>query len=374
MYRPTSKGIEKSIESWKVIVPLYDNLGKRFRKEVIDGIKSKILREFGGFSAVYTVGGWKSGEQIFQDKNTTIIVDIPVIEHERASSFFADLKDKLREQLRQEKIYVTCENSATELLSTNEFFQELGFEIPSDQTPQLTQEEISRMVEQSDMVRARAGYKTLSLERNRALGMIAWEREILGIRISTNIEDYYPDDAIVLAADQLETYFQEGTFGKPLVVIGDYEYQSFILDKEKGRCILGESADFSQYDKADMEPLYGPHDWHGLLRTSEFIPTFVGQILINYIILRELGVKQEKIKIVVGSNGSSQSVGSLLLLCPAVIPDETIQKVIIDNFIRAMNLYESGTIDEIALMQAKVMNRYNEKKAIISGSRKLMTS
>ena len=45
MYFPTSHGVEKRIESWKLIVPLYDNEGKRFRQEVIEKIRDKIINE-----------------------------------------------------------------------------------------------------------------------------------------------------------------------------------------------------------------------------------------------------------------------------------------------------------------------------------------
>jgi len=282
------------------------------------------------------------------------------------------LKEELRKELRQEKIYITFENEASELLSFNEFLQELGFEIPAGQPQSLTQENINKLIDESDIVRKRLSYKTLILERNKESKKIIWEREILGIKILTEVEDNYPIDAVILPADNLEMYFKEGVFGRPLVIIGDYEYQSYILDKEKRRYIVGDQKLFSKYDKDDIEPLYGPHEWHGMLRTSEFILTFVEQILMNYIILRELGGGKDRINIVVGSDGSRQSIGGILLLCPAVIPDQTIQRVIIDKFITGKNLYESGTIDEIALMQAKVMNRYNEKKAMIRGSKNLM--
>lgn len=372
MYYPTSNGVKKRIESWKIVVPLYDSKGKRFRKEVIDSIKSKIIGKFGGFSEITTVGGWKSGGQIFYDKSTTIIVDIPIKEHDEAPIFFKNLKEELRQELQQEKVYVTCENGATELLSINEFLQELGLEIPSDQPQLLKQEEINKLVEQSDSLRQRVSYNTLSLERNSELGIILWEREVLGIRISTQIEDNYPPDAVILSADKLEDYFKEDTFGKPLIVFGDYEYQTFILDKEKRRYVIGDPLAFSKYDKGDLEPLYGPHAWHGMLRTSEFIPTYVEQLLVNYIILRELGNQKERIIMNVGSDGSQQSVGDYMLLCPAIIPNKKIQTLIIDSFIKAKNMYERGTIDKIALMQAKVLNRYNEKKALISGARSLM--
>jgi len=372
MYFPTSNGVEKRIESWKLIVPLYDNKRKRFRGELIENIRGKIINEFGGVSSISTVGAWKSGDQVFYDKATTIIVDIPVKNHATASAFFTDLKENLRTELRQEKIYITYEREASELLSANEFLQELGFETPPDQPQALTQAEINKLVEKSASLKYREGYRTLRLERDFELGIVLWERSVLGIRILTKIKDSFPKNAVILAADNLEDYFKEDTFGKPLIILGDYEYQSFILDKEKRRYVIGEPASFSKYDKGDKEPLYGPHAWHGMCRTSEFIPIYTEQLLISYIILRELDIQKERITMVVGSDGARQSVGSFLLLCPAVIPDKEVQKAILDNFIKAKSLYENDTIDKVALMQAKVLNRYNEKKAMIMGSRNLM--
>ena len=373
MYHLSENGVEKSIETWKIIVPLHDNDKKEFPEELINATKTKIASEFGGLTAINVVGQWQSGKELFIDRNILIIVDIPIKDRKRTTAFFLNLKDVLREELKQHNIYVTFENDVSELLSVNEFLRELGFEVSSDQPQSLTQDALQKLIEQSDRVQERSGYCTLNLKRNAELKRVVWEREILGTKLCTTFEDNYPTDAVILSADKLEDYFKEDTFGKPLVVVGDYEYQSFILDKERRRYIVGDPEIFSNYDKGDLEPLYGPHAWHGTLRTSEFIPTYVEELLINYIILRELGTGQERILMNVGSDGSSQSVGDLRLLCPAIIPDQDVQKAILDNFIKAKKMYESGTIDKIALMQAKVMNRYNEKRALIKGSRKLMS-
>jgi hypothetical protein len=372
MYYATTNGVEKRVESWKLVVPLYDNEGKRFRNETIESIKSSIITEFGGLAAISTVGSWKSGEQVFHDKNTTIIVDIPVKNHEKASAFFVGLKEKLRKELRQEKIYITYEREGSELLSVNEFLQELGFEIPSEQPQLLLQEEINRLVEQSPSLQRREGYKTLKLERDNQQGIVVWERQVLGIRISTKIKDTFPKDAVILAADNLESYFKKGVFGKPLVVLGDYEFQSFILDKEKRRHIL-QPESFLRYNEGNEETRFH-HDWHGVLNTSEFILTYIEELLTNYIILRDLGALNERITIVVGTDGSVQTAGGTMLRCPAYIPDKDIQIAIIDGFIQAKNMYENKAIDDVALMQIKVLNRYNEKKAMIEGSRNLMSS
>jgi len=372
MYYIAEDGIEKCIETWKIIVPLHDNDNKEFPEELINSVRTKIANEFGGLTSIGVVGQWQSGTELFADRNIQIIVDVPIKDHKRTTDFFLNLKDELREELRQHKIYVTFENGASELLSVNEFLQELGFEINSDQLQSLTQDNMRKLIEQSDKVQTRSGYRTLSLTRDTVSGTLVWEREILGTKLCTNIEDNFPTEAVILSADKLEDYFKEDTFGKPLIVIGDYEYQSFILEKEKRRYVIGDPISFSKHNKGDREPLYGPHAWHGMLRTSEFIPIFVEQILINYIILRELGSQKERIIVNVGSDGSSQSVGNFRLLCPAVIPPKIVQQAIIDSFVKAKDIYEEGTIDKIALMQAKVMNRYNEKKALISGSQNLM--
>lgn len=369
MYYPVSGGVEKKIESWKIIVPLYDNKGKRFRKEIIDAIKMKIVGEFGGFSGINTIGGWESGKRVFYDKSTTIIIDVPVRDHNKASNFFTALKEELRQKLCQEKIYITYESSASELLSINEFLQELEFYTPSDQPLSLTQEEINKLVEQSTNLQLRKSYKTIRLERNIETGTIIWEREILGIHISTKINDEFPQDAVILPADNLENYFEKDIFGKPLVVIGDYEYQTFILAKEKRGYVLSPES-LTRYDKGDEEPHFY-HRWHGALKTSTFISVYIEELLTNYIILREIGGQQEQIKMIVGAEGSLQIGGGAMLHCPAYIPDKEIQKAILDNFIEAKNLYENRTLDEITLMQIKVLNKYNEKKAILAGSKKL---
>ena len=153
----------------------------------------------------------------------------------------------------------------------------------------------------------------MSIKRNTNLKTIEWEREILGIKIKTNIPDNFPEDVESIGADNLERCFREEMFGKFFVVVGDYEFQSYILDKEKRVYVVGTPEKFTKFNEKGRQPLYGPHPWHGRLKTSEFIPIFVEQILINYIILREIGVKP--IKLNVGSDGSMQWGGGKLLRC-----------------------------------------------------------
>jgi len=364
MYSATENGVEKRIESWQIIIPLADNQQQPFPEEIIERIKSQIISEFGGLTSFNVIGYWKSGEKLYLDNDIVIIIDVPVKYHGAASTFFMELKDELMKELRQEKIYITMENEKSELLSSNEFLQELGFEVVSGQKQPLTQDNIEKLIKESNIVNRRLSYKTLNLIRDEKSQKIIWEREILGIKIETKIDDNYPHDAVILSADSLEKYFSEELFGKNIIIIGDYEYQSYILDKEKRRYVIGAPQKFSKYDKGDEEPLYY-HDLHGLLRTSEFIPNFAEQIFVNYIILRENGVSKDKIMINVGPDGSMQAGEPYLLRCPAIIPYTETQEAILDYVKKAADTYENGSIDEIALMQAKVMNIYNEKTALV---------
>ena len=52
---------------------------------------------------------------------------------------------------------------------------------------------------------------------------------------------------------------------------------------------------------------------------------------------------------------------------PAVIPSKKVQNEILRNIRYAIRQYENGSINEIALKQAKTLNRYNEKKAMLKG-------
>ncbi|MFC1939690.1 HAMP domain-containing protein [Chloroflexota bacterium] len=191
-----------------------------------------------------------------------------------------------------------------------------------------------------------------------------------GTRLCTSINDNFPTEAIILPADNLEQYFDKDTFGKPLIVVGEYEYQQFILDKERRRYVIGNPDVFTKYDKGDEEPKFF-HEWHGVLKTSEFIPIYVEELLVNYMILRELGNPKERVITNVGSDGSYQYLSGQLLHCPAHIPDKEVQIAILENLIKAQKLFENAEIDEITLMQVKVLNKYNEKRAMLIGSHKL---
>jgi Glu-tRNA(Gln) amidotransferase subunit E-like FAD-binding protein len=59
----------------------------------------------------------------------------------------------------------------------------------------------------------------------------------------------------------------------------------------------------------------------------------------------------------------------ILFHCPAVIPEEVVQKEIMRCLDTALNNYESGTFNPIAVLQAKAKNSYILKRAFVRRSR-----
>jgi hypothetical protein len=55
MYLATKNGVEKRIQTWRIVIPLHDNEKKPFSEAVIDQIKSLIIEQFSGFTAINVV-------------------------------------------------------------------------------------------------------------------------------------------------------------------------------------------------------------------------------------------------------------------------------------------------------------------------------
>ena len=129
MYKVTDSGVLKTVEAWSLVLPLHDNDGEPFTKEIVDSILATILLSYPGLSIANTLGYWKGAEQTFVDRNYQVLIDAVPNAETDSSAFFSGLKRSLQEQLRQEKIYVTRQDSKQELLSFKEFFSEVGVEI-----------------------------------------------------------------------------------------------------------------------------------------------------------------------------------------------------------------------------------------------------
>ena len=73
MYTVTDRGVLKKVETWSVIVPLHDNDGVAFEKEIVDQVLDEILLDYPGFSVTNTIGYWKASDQTYVDKNYQIL-------------------------------------------------------------------------------------------------------------------------------------------------------------------------------------------------------------------------------------------------------------------------------------------------------------
>ena len=118
-----------------------------------------------------------------------------------------------------------------EFISYDEFFDEVGMEINNlDMKKKIL---VSQIIKQQKFIIQRLGYETTYLHRDREKKKIIWERKICGIIIKSEFEDFYPDEMILVAADQFEklgdAIYDPRTKNKYIVVIGHYEYQNYIL-------------------------------------------------------------------------------------------------------------------------------------------------
>lgn len=354
MYEKIDGGIKKTLNSYELIIPTHDNENEEFSEELINQILDKIMSFFGGMTIINCLGYWKEGKQVYKDKNMKVIIDSDINKIKE----LVDFKKELEVLLKQEKIYLTQTGHKEEILSLQEFLKELGIEINDLKNLNEDSEFINRIVKNQESLFYRIGYKTINLSRDK--NKIFWEREIAGIRFISEFDDNYPSNTLILSNDTLETAFTPKNLGKPIVLIGDYESQKYALDKSKLMFLI--KIPFEDYPKLDGAFF---HPWYGYLDTKKFTLFFTGQVLINYIILRDLGVKPNEINISVGSDGAMITARKHLLLNPAKINDDKLQKFIIKCIEIGREKFEKNDIDPLALKQAKVLNRYSEKIAML---------
>jgi hypothetical protein len=125
-YMATQNGVTKVIETWQMIIPLEDNQGKPFRKDLIGRIRASVRDTFNGETYVRAGGSWKRGQRICADKSIRIEVDVYTEEHDKAEAYMASAKKVFRTILEQEKIYVTYSLSRFEFLLPEEFADDIG--------------------------------------------------------------------------------------------------------------------------------------------------------------------------------------------------------------------------------------------------------
>ncbi len=367
MYNVTDTGVYKSVESWCVTIPLYDNDGQPFGESIVDDILQEILLSYPGFSIANIKGYWRGSDRSYIDKNCQVVIDTVPDNLSDSSAFFATLKKDLQTRLRQEKIYVTKQDSKQELLSFIEFFNEIGVQTESHDVSKEASQIAKQLVNNIDFVLQRLGYETTLLRRDHTLKKIIWERKLCGIKIKSEFNDTYPDVKII-AADQFIEIGDALLRGSPFVLIGTYEFQSYILERRNHHSL-------TEVDITLLNALKNPYclSQSGQpLSVIAFIEDFTMSVFVNCIILRDEGFLTDEIEVNIGSDGSLQhgtgEIGNILLHCPAVIPDEVVQKEIIRCLDTAINNYERGALNPIAVLQAKAKNSYILKRAVVRRS------
>lgn len=365
MYSINKTGITKKLETWQLIIPLVDNSGNKFEQSQIDQILENIAVTFPGYTVVNCLGFWKDQTQTYKDDNLQVIIDTLPSSNADTTVFFANLKDELCQTLGQEKIYVTKTGEKEELISFKEFFIELGLEL---QTADNNAEENLKLAEQivinHDFILKRLAYETLVLQRDLENKIIIWERQICGIKLKTEFDDNLPPDVVLCGADQL-TKLGEAIFkNKEIVIVGDYEYQKYFLEKISYKPLVEAKLESLENAVAFTDQQGNP------ITTKKFIELFTMTIFSNYMVLREENFQASEIKINVGSDGSMQIGenkinGNYLFHCPAIIKKKEVQELVLSCLKETIELYENNKLDTIALLQTKARTKYSKNRAMV---------
>jgi hypothetical protein len=365
MYDVKEHGVLKTVESWSIVIPLFDNDGHPFDKTVIDSILNEILLNYPGFSITNSVGYWKGNEQTYIDQNHQVLIDAIPDNVNDSSNFFATLKQELQERLRQEKIYITKQESKQEFLSFAEFFNEVGIEAETNDVRQEAHRIAKQLASKFDFVLQRLGYETTALRRSVENKKIVWERKLCGIKIKSEFDDLLPEKIKIIAADQVAELGAALAGDEPFAIVGGYEFQAYILEKSSYRSLVIVGEKFS----VDQNKVYCCSPFGEPLSLKKFIEEFTMSVFTNWLILREEGFLPKEISLSVGGDGSLQWTtgdrAGLLLRSPASIPEDEVQKEIIRCLVEAIHSYEDNLADPLAILQAKAKNNYILKRAIV---------
>jgi hypothetical protein len=363
MYNIQNNGVLKRIETWHLIIPKHDNDGNAFSQQTIDSILQDITLTFPGFTLVNCAGCWEEGGRVYRDDNIEVLIDLIPSTADAATEFFARLKNDLQARLNQKKIYVTKESSKEEFITFDEFFEEIGIDPDSVGTEDNKRRTAVKFVQEIEFVLKRLSYETIALRRDFANHKIIWERRLCGMILRSELNDPFPPDMTVAAADQYDRMSRALPL-KPCAIIGHYEFVSYALIIHAHRALVKVSLDEEQTDRSiqylsqTREPL----------STRRFIEEFTATVFTNFLVMREEGFLNSEIKMSVGSDGSlqhgSNRDGSIVFHSPAGIPDEVVQKEILRCLARACKMFEQGELDLIAVQQARAKNFYVLKRAV----------
>ena len=357
--------VTKHVECWKLIVPLHDSDGKDFDPLLIDSITGSIVKSFPGLTAINCVGHWRGDEQIYADRNLELIIDVASTDSAATERFFAKYKSDLALHLGQSKIYLTREQSKTEVLSYDEFFKEVGLEIALGATDSEKNRIARSAISNASFLLSRMAYETTMLRRDSARGVILWERQICGLRLQSEHVDDHPGSRLV-AADRIDHYVEWLKQPSDVVVIGDWEFQKFALTGRpftplvEANVPTGIEFKLREYLSQRGEPISHKH----------FIEEFTMNILCSVMALRDEGFLPHEIAVSVGSDGSLQwttdeGARRVVFHCPAPIPDVPIQREILRCVGIAIDALFQDELSLLGVQQAKALHRYVFKRAVV---------
>jgi hypothetical protein len=365
MYELSESTVTKRIESWKLIVPLHDNNGVDFDQGLIESITQGIIDNFPGLTAINCVGYWRNGQQTYKDRNLELIVDVAPTDSSLAEKFFTKYKMDLAEHLQQAKIYLTREQSKTEVISYDEFFAEVGLEIPTGASDADKRRVAQSAIDNVNFIIARMSYETTLLRRDTVRNIIIWERKICGIPLRSELRDDCPPDMEIVAADRIDHYVEWLKQPRDVFVVGDWEFQKFVLSRRPFTPLVeaevprGIDFEIRQYLSQRGEPI----------SHKRFIEEFTMSIICGVMALRDEGFLSREIAVSVGSDGSTQRTTDperrIVFISPASIPDLPIQHEILRCVKSALDALEEGTLPTLGVQQAKAMHRYIFRRGVV---------
>lgn len=365
MYELSESTVTKRIESWKLIVPLHDNNGVDFDQGLIESITQGIIDNFPGLTAINCVGYWRSGQQTYKDRNLELIVDVAPTDSSLAEKFFTKYKRDLAEHLQQAKIYLTREQSKTEVISYDEFFAEVGLEFPAGASDADKRRVAQSAIDNVNFIIARMSYETTLLRRDTVRNVIIWERKICGIQLRSELPDDCPPNMELIAADRIDRYVEWLKKPRDVLVVGDWEFQKFVLSGRPFTPLVeaevpkGIDFEIRQYLSQRGEPI----------SHKRFIEEFTMSIMCSVMALRDEGFLSQEIAVSVGSDGSVQWTTDpecgIVFISPASIPDLPIQHEILRCVKSAVDTLEEGILPALGVQQAKALHRYVFRRGVV---------
>lgn len=355
-YKLKSDGVMKKVETWRIVIPREDNEKKEIPKGKIEKILNKISQKWGGWSNYPMEGGWFGNGRMYYDKNFDIVVDIGGLSaiNSTPEKFMLDLKDELQKELMQEKIYIKKEREVEELLSLCEYFEEIGIDINKEDIKNISRLDLETIVENTELIFNRTGYKTIIIRRIEEGKIIIWKREILGVQIETQLDDIYGENAIIIGPDQIGLLNPEEVGQKEIIVLGWNEIEGPYSKIPKYIWITevpdGEMDRFGYFDQK-----------RNPISRHEFLKGFGDSMIVNSLILKVLTPKDGKVQTVIGNGGCIQFSERFCTYIPCYNLNEKDSHVIIKMVELATKKIQKNNVEYIKLVKAKIINNYQKK-------------